>query len=1738
MGKSQKTGSSNPKHHLRLKPGQVVSNRYLVKEVLGQGGIGEVYLVSDQQADDTRKALKLVREDYLNLEISKRFVKEFQLLHLLKHSGIVYCYEYGRCDAAGEYFTMEYIDWPTLDTINEELSSDLIIRILYDLVDTLSFVHNHQIAHYDLKPNNIFIDIDTLLSDKKSDTPIIKIGDFGLADLRLTEEYFERRGTYIYSAPEMFQDGNVDMRADLFSVGMIGFTLLTESHPYSIESDMSLLQQKQHWLPDQITWDNAGVPSALAAILTRCLNPNPAFRPRNTSEIIAELSRFTSHRTSSQVRLLTTPFVGRVGEMRHLGSIMHEVESREQWAFLIYGDTEIGKSRLIDEFALNQQLKGIDVIRLEGNDLAPFFRYFNFEEEKFPPASPTDSLDDILRRISYKFEDNLTLSDQACLIPGSDQASLITPTLKPLVLCWHKFDSGGTNLIRAFKENLLHHPYIPILWLLESKNDIKELSSLSYSDHLIRRHLTPLGEDEVEILIGELLRRPHNYQVLSKHLFSYAGGEPGWLLHILRQLIDKKHIIYKGGNWHILDPDVVSSTQDVGELLKVDLNKLSTSSRWVIEWLATLLCQVLTPDTTNQQALTQDTTNQKSDIEEIIAAVGIEPNTWSDIINELTDIGLIDVIGGQIGFRLPVLRELAYKNISPSQRSQLHLRVGRWLEENRSSDNNIEALISIAHHYHIANESAPFLRIVEKILDLFKDPMVVHLDPDVLKAALAIEESPLNAIYRYRCYELLGKVYLNAKRYGDGAKIYQILLSDSSLKKYGQIGTLYLELGKCLALIQDFDGAQNYLIRAFNSLKTDEPEAVCQVVSPLAYVLYQNGNFQESLEYVREYYKLVNNITSIEKKRVHWINCGKLFILHNYYENAYDCYTQVIEKSISPWESPAIIKAYQAQIELMIKQGNWIESINLIDFIDREKTLSVNKWVDWYNPYLRAMAMISGGQIERGLNIYEEIEQNIKVHAIPIHFCRILLDLIRVDYFRGCYWQGMHRIRQSMRIVHRLKLEYLQAVIQAWAIRFRDMMKKQSDKLIKRTNELIIKANHPLSDCLASFLLTEHYLEKKDYINAISMLNLSFDSVSRTDFEIPLSLLEIMRIRHQASVTPNNTDEINFEELEALSYQIKQEIDKGEYYLQLLHLAVETGKIDFANSYCKRAINCFKKTEANLKIGHSLEVYGNACKEWKRHNEAQQILNQAAIIYKGLGLPYQTPDKVSLESSIKGDNIVTTERFPPLHELAEVIDMLNTMDDPDKLTHKLLKMALDGVGAERGLIIFRREKTPGLSRRASIQVGLREAKTISRTIAEQVFKSNEPIFSDNALGDENMQSLESIQLSRIRAVACLPIISKGETEGVLYLDNRGSFRGFTDADKSYLRLLTNLTGTVLTHSRFVEVLREDVKTLRRNIDLFDGYDEFKGSSKAIREVFSLLSLLREQEMPVLILGESGTGKELIARIIHRQSGRSSRSFFSLNCAAFQDTLIESLLFGHIKGSFTGARSDHDGFFKQADGGTIFLDEVDEMSQAMQGKLLRVLQESEYYPVGDTRVRKTDVRILAAAKDTLPKNVESGKFREDLFYRLNVVQIKLPPLRERLEDIPLLVKHFVNDLSKEYNRRIKGIREDAETALQRYHWPGNVRQFENVMRRVFLFVQEDDWIDLDHLPEEILAIDTDTLLKQKSLPVIIEDTERKIILKVLRQCDWNRSETSRRLRISLSGLIRRIKRYNLKPEDAK
>lgn len=321
------------------------------------------------------------------------------------------------------------------------------------------------------------------------------------------------------------------------------------------------------------------------------------------------------------------------------------------------------------------------------------------------------------------------------------------------------------------------------------------------------------------------------------------------------------------------------------------------------------------------------------------------------------------------------------------------------------------------------------------------------------------------------------------------------------------------------------------------------------------------------------------------------------------------------------------------------------------------------------------------------------------------------------------------------------------------------------------------------------------------------------------------------------------------------------------------------------------------------------------------------------------------------------------------------------------------------------------------------------------------------------------------------------------------------------------------------------------RVLRREIGKQYNFAEIIGKSEAIQKVFALVNKIADTNASVLIEGETGTGKELIARSIHFNSGRSAKPFLAINCGALPESLLESELFGHIKGAFTGAVADQKGLFRSASGGTLFLDEIGEMPMVLQVKLLRALQEHEVTPVGSSVQHSFDARIIAATNKDLANEVAAGRFREDLYYRLNVVEVGVPPLRSRREDIPLLVRNFVQKASRRKDSTEKSVAGTAMTALINYDWPGNVRELENAIERAAILSSGE--IDIDSLPPKIgfSSPGSFDIRDAEGLRPTLDEMERRYIIEVLSGVDDDKNEAANILGIDLSTLYRKLKKYD-------
>lgn len=478
----------------------------------------------------------------------------------------------------------------------------------------------------------------------------------------------------------------------------------------------------------------------------------------------------------------------------------------------------------------------------------------------------------------------------------------------------------------------------------------------------------------------------------------------------------------------------------------------------------------------------------------------------------------------------------------------------------------------------------------------------------------------------------------------------------------------------------------------------------------------------------------------------------------------------------------------------------------------------------------------------------------------------------------------------------------------------------------------------------------------------------------------------------------------------------------------------------------------------------------------------------------------------------------------PFLKLLALAESLLANTESESLLDEIMDSIIELTNAEKGFIVIK----DGDSLTVPVARGTAQAElndplgAYSDSIVQAVLRDGQPLRIADATHDPSFNASASVQALKLSSIICVPLRIDNEISGVAYIGNSNLINHFRDFHLESVTIFAAFASLIISQAHRFQLLRADVKMLRDALDSAK-FGSLIGVSDSMKEVYRKVDRVAATDVSVLILGETGTGKELIAREIHRRSDRSDGPFVTINCGAIPENLLESELFGYVKGAFTGAHATRDGRFQAAHGGTLFLDEVGEMPTSLQVKILRALQERTVTRIGDTRPEPVDIRILAATHRDLQRAITDQTFREDLYYRLNVVSVELPPLRTRGDDVLLLAQFFLDRFSKEYATGPKTLSKEAKIALRRAAWPGNIRQLENHLRKAVILseakvIEEDD-----------LGLGEDA--EQRLLPLheARELWQRGYIKDALLLNGGNRTQTARELGVDPRTIFRFLER---------
>jgi transcriptional regulator with GAF, ATPase, and Fis domain len=504
-------------------------------------------------------------------------------------------------------------------------------------------------------------------------------------------------------------------------------------------------------------------------------------------------------------------------------------------------------------------------------------------------------------------------------------------------------------------------------------------------------------------------------------------------------------------------------------------------------------------------------------------------------------------------------------------------------------------------------------------------------------------------------------------------------------------------------------------------------------------------------------------------------------------------------------------------------------------------------------------------------------------------------------------------------------------------------------------------------------------------------------------------------------------------------------------------------------------------------------------------------------------LVFQSGERVAVPAQIRHPGSATPESLATTR-LAEFAGQLAREPGLDGALTRLLDALIEVVSADKGFVLEVTDGSPHILKARNFQQeNVADAvEGLSDTIVQRVLQTRQPLRIEDALHDAQFNASESVVNLKLASVMCLPLVMRGELVGAIYLGNDKLTNLFTERELEMATSFCSTAALLIELARQLDELRADKKALQDRLEA-QAYGDIIGSCEAMRDIFHKIDKVAGTDISVLVTGETGTGKELIAREIHRRSPRHNGPFVAINCGAIPENLLESELFGHAKGAFTGAVAARPGRFQAASGGTLFLDEIGEMPVGLQVKLLRALQDHAVTRVGENKSETVDIRVVAATNKDVDEEMKAGRFREDLYYRINVIHLHLPALRDRGEDAVMLAKWFLGRAVRELGSKVKGFSPQALVAVKRFRWPGNIRQLENRIKKAVVLAERPliSPDDLELRPEQLEPI--------LPLAQARDEWQKRYINEVLERNSGNRTKTAKDLGVDPRTIFRHLER---------
>ncbi len=1687
-------------------------NGYHISSVIGVGALGTVF--SAQSAQGETVAIKVMRREESTSRTALE--QEFKALRALEHKHLVGVRDFGFLDDGRAYIVMDFVEGETLKQTLFERENDFdahgLATVAMQISAALSYIHGQKFVHGDLKPGNIIV-------NRTSDAWHITLMDFGLSKTFDTQAD-GISGTFEYLAAELIHTRKASASSDLYALGCILYEMAAGSPPFTGNTPVEVLKMHVHETPDTDVLRNT-IPIELQGIVATLLEKDPQRRYRSAFQLQEALAGFLgiemethAHERETTIHL---PAIPRQLERVKALELLRKKDSTER-VILISGPSGIGKSRLLREINTDWRLESANVVELDLAGASSEFEgilswigkvgvpdgdsqtqwFASIVAEVFPTAFPgvspasSESLTDEGKRTKL-LHACLSLALQtkvdAVFIDHLEEADALTREFLLVVLAHLQGnDPDRFFFVAAFDEEQLE------------KDFCEEL----FQGEAVRFDLKPLAPHETHSTLRSFIGENASQSFLNV-VQKQSGGIPGRIEDILNVCIEERILERTRHGWVIHERENLSDVfpKSLAELFRRKLTKVTEAQARLLRCLAASVEPVSL---------------------ELLAFVANADSAFvSDDVFTLEELGLVQSSPLHVEPLHPSLRVLL-----PDENSiAVHAKFLEWYDAHpEKASSNVLALHALGAGDAV--RALPLLLSASTDKELRFDSIGAK---DFLTQALPLSHSDEYLETRFTILERLIRLSnILGHREDQHEYLQELLVLAARLHDDAKLAGVYVQQGEYHLSATEYDRSRKSFERAlelYRKVRDQRGEAEC--LRNLGVVQYRTNPGPAVVELYNKALQLYQSAQAIIESGNLLVDIGLLHysVLENPEEalRHFDEARQLFEKE--NYER-GLIRAYGNTGAQYFSLGKYAEALEY-----HSRAAEIARKIG--ERRMLATALGSMGQCESALCRFSPalLHLNEELRLSRELGNRMLEELCyenigQISLTLGAYPQALDAFGRALRIAEATgnRVGKVACSIDLAGVHIERRAMDEAKSFLRKAEKDLAEVDDVNVETLLYYRFGMFFIVKspqQSYPDALNAFRRMGDIADRQD-----SLSHRILARSYAGLCQLHLGRFG-EALELSSDAIRLSDGETAVYGGIHDVFYNHALILRANKRASEAAEFFEKAYYALEANASSIEEPDLYRSYLEHVRVNvDIAREYRLIHRD--------DSRAAVAAIQEQNLRT---------LYEVSKKVNSTLDLPQLLDTIMDAALEAMNGERGMIFLIEDDQLALKVSRNVEKEtIQDATEISQSIITDVIQGRQPIIVSDTSKDSAFKHRDSVVNYHIHSLICAPMRLKDRIIGTVYVDSRSdALRSmtFTEMDRDFLEAFSNLATMAIENARMHERLKKENLYLHQEVERRFRFENIIGNSKPMQKLFAETEAAITSESVVLIYGESGTGKELIARAIHYNGARKNGRFVAVDCGALPDTLLESELFGYKRGAFTGAYADKPGLFEEAHNGTLFLDEISNTSLAFQAKLLRVLQEGEFRRVGDTSTRTANVRIICATNRNLHEEIAAERFRQDLFYRLNVLPISIPALRERVNDVALLVDHFISRYNEKLRTSVNGVSKELIDFFKQFPWPGNVRELENLIQRMMVKCQDGMLTTKELPPDYFSGPSTETLSDSADVQISLRppkrmmtmvEVEREHFQYVLQQTNGNKTEAAKLLGLKRTTFVERLKKLGM------